>query len=460
MTVFARRVAAILLDGLQTESAMVARLVAAFGEHRRWMEPLVRALARTGEGLETADDEELDDEALDDEELDDEALDAEPSGDPWTVSLDELAARLLRMRSFRRAVLERPLERLFDGPPEMRESPWQVPALATAKELANWLGIAVDDVTALADLRGISTRARDPRRRHYRYRWVPKPGRESRLLEAPKPRLRSVQRYILDGILAPIPAHPAAHGFRAGRSVRSFAVPHVGQDVVIRVDLQAFFTSIFAARVAAIFRTAGYPPGVAYTLAGLCTHRTPVDVLHGRSSERNFGDAAARLRAPHLPQGAPTSGALANLAAYRLDVRVDGLARSLNARYTRYADDLVLSGGRPLLSAATTIVARIGAIAADEGFALNYRKTRVMTAAGRQRITGLIVNDKLGVPRREVERLRAILHNCVKTSPSDQNREGLADFRAHLLGRISWVTSIDSAKGTRLRAVFDRIRWD
>ena len=94
-----------------------------------------------------------------------------------------------------------------------------------------------------------------------------------------------------------------------------------------------------------------------------------------------------------------------------------------------------------------------------DGFALNFRKTRVMTAGDRQQITGLVVNSKLGVPRTDVERLRATLHNCVRFGPATQNRDGHPDFAAHLRGRVAWVASIDAHKGARLRAAFDRIAW-
>jgi len=341
--------------------------------------------------------------------------------------------------------------------PEMAESRWQVPALATPRELATWIGFELEALEVLADRRRISWGGA-PKARHYRYAWLPKRAGGARLVEAPKWRLRVVQRRILDGILARIPPHDAAHGFRGGRSVASFAQPHVGRAVVVRVDLQAFFTSVVAARVFGILHAAGYPEEVSRMIAALCTHPTPPDVL-ARAPERD-PIALARLRAPHLPQGAPTSGALSNLAAYRLDLRVAGYAAKLGAHYTRYADDLVLSGERRLVRHATTIVARLAAIADDEGFAVNFRKTRVMTAADRQQVAGVVVNDKLTVSRREVDRLRAILHNCLRDGPEAQNRGAHPDFRAHLRGRIGWVASVDPAKGARLQALFDRVRWD
>jgi hypothetical protein len=444
--VFARALAAALLDGDWERGPMLARIRDALGTDRPWMHLLVRA-ARSRYATPPAD------------------------------ALGALAGWISNHHAFWNAVHERRhvaglgpnwprFPRLvgtqvihYATPsPEMAESPWRVPPLATTRELATWIGIARDDLEVLADRRGISRSSQDQRARHYRYAWIPKPTGGTRLVEAPKPRLRTAQRRILDGIVAQIPPHDSAHGFRAGRSVVSFAQRHVGHDVVLRVDLQAFFTSVFGARVIGILRTAGYPEEVSRTLAALCTHRTPTDVL-ATAPNRDPLDLA-RLHTPHLPQGAPTSGALANLAAYRLDVRVAGLASKLGANYSRYADDLVLSGDRELARAAPTIVARLAAIAADEGFSLNFRKTRVMTSSARQRVTGIVVNEKLSAPRAEVERLRAILHNCRRYGPSTQNRDNHPDFRAHLRGRVAWIQSLDPVKGARLHGMFEQIRWE
>jgi hypothetical protein len=406
---------------------MLSRVRDAMGTERPWMRTLVRA-ARSHYAAAPA------------------------------AALGDLARWLSTHDAFGDAVADRrPVVHYATPAPEMAESPWHVPPLATTRELATWIGIDRDVLEVLADRRGISRSSKHQQARHYRYAWIPKTLGGHRLVEAPKWRLRTAQRRILDGILNHIPPHDAAHGFRPGRSVITFAQQHVGRAVVLRVDLQAFFASISAARVIGLLRTAGYPEEVSRTLAALCTHRTPSDVL-AVAPERDPLDLA-RLRMPHLPQGGPTSGALANLAAYRLDIRVARLAAKLGATYSRYADDLVLSGDRELAHAAPTLVARLAAIATDEGFALNFRKTRVMTESTRQRITGIVVNEKLSAPRAELDRLRAILHNCQRHGPATQNRDGHADFRAHLRGRVAWIQSLDATKGARLHALFQQIQW-
>src|SRR5262249_33083516 len=148
----------------------------------------------------------------------------------------------------------------------------------------------------------------------------------------------------LHELLDHIPPHEAAHGYRRGRSIASYAAPHAGRRIVLRFDLCDFFPAVRRARVHALFRTAAYPTPVARLLTGLCTNVVPADVLHAvpRTGNRS---APLVYTAAHLAQGAPTSPALATLCAYRLDCRLAALARAADACYTRYADDLAFSGG-------------------------------------------------------------------------------------------------------------------
>jgi hypothetical protein len=122
---------------------------------------------------------------------------------------------------------------------------------------------------------------------------------------------------------------------------------------------------------------------------------------------------------------------LANLMAFRLDCRLRGLAKSANAVYTRYADDLAFSGGEEFSQVVERFSTHVAAVAIEEGFSVNHHKTRIQLQGARQRLAGIVVN-----------------------------REGISDFRAHLEGRVGFVEMINREKGLRLREIFKRIDWE
>ncbi len=164
--------------------------------------------------------------------------------------------------------------------------------------------------------------------------------------------------------------------------------------------------------------------------------------------------------AVHLPQGAPTSPTLSNLIAYRLDARLTGLADSLGLTYTRYADDLLFSGDRRLQRCSKSFIVQVAAIAMEEGFQIQFRKTRVLTKSGRQEVAGVVINQHPNISRPSYDKLKAMLHNCLRNGPVAENREQHPDFRSHLLGKISWVQQLNPDRGKRLLAIFQKIQWD
>jgi len=377
-------------------------------------------------------------------------LSADPGlGRAWSRYFDQLAVK-----------------EWLTGEPRMQPiaaaNAWSLPVLETAGALADWLRLTAGELAWLADLKGFAARRCDARLTHYHYRLLSKKSGKLRLIEAPKPRLKEIQRLILTGILDKIPVHPAAHGFIKGHSIKSFAAPHTGQRVVLRMDLQDFFPSIAARRIQAFFRTVDYPESVADLLGGLCTNAARFDQWNEAGSEidRNLLREARSLYArPHLPQGAPTSPALANLCAYHVDCRLSGLAQSANVRYTRYADDLAFSGDAAFMRAIERFKTRVAAILLEEGFNVNHHKTRIMRESGRQCLAGVVINHHLNVRREEVDRLKAILTNCVRHGAESQNIEAQPNFRSHLDGRVGFVESINPAKGLRLRRIFEQIQW-
>lgn len=426
------------LAGEASQEAMVRGAIRAFGREWPWMAGLCRRVRRrAGEYFHD-------------------------------FSRDEMAVMILDYTAFAKAWAgegERPrvVSYCLEAPPARVPPGWlfpvALPELRNAVELAAWLEVSPDELAWFAD-RWRDQGSADSPLRHYRYRWVAKNSGGLRLIEIPKARLCAMQRRILGGILNLVRPHEAVHGFRRGRSCVTHAARHAGKSVVLRMDLKDFFPSIGAARIHALFARLGYSDSVARLLTGVCTHRTPSDVLSPPGVRRAVGFAARQaFRSRHLPQGAPTSPALANLCAFRLDLRLDALARSLGATYTRYADDLAFSGAKAFAAATQRFHVQVAAIALEEGFAVNTRKTRIMGSGGRQRITGMVVNRHPNLQRREFDTLKAMLTNCLRHGPETQNREGRADFRAHLQGKVAYAAMVNPARGERLKELLGRIAW-
>ena len=382
----------------------------------------------------------------------------------------DVIAFLLRDQGFLRASSkysdELTIASRVTGPQRMQPAGpaagWDIPPIESAGALAEWLAVDAREQQWFADLKGLASREWNSRLNHYKYQVVSKSDGGMRLIEAPKTRLRAIQRQILSGILENIPVHPAAHGFVKGRSIKSFVAPHVGQQIILRMDLKDFFPSFRAARVQSFFRTLGYPESVANLLGGICTNAVP------RCAWKNCGQNTdlAQLREvrtlysrPHLPQGAPTSPALANLLTYRLDCRLMGLARSTCAKYSRYADDLAFSGDAEFERRIERFSTHVAAILIEEGFGANYRKTRIMRRGVRQHLAGVVVNRHINVKRCDFDRLKAILTNCVRLGPESQNLSAHRQFRAHLEGRVGFVEMVNPARGSHLRKIFQQIPW-
>lgn len=271
---------------------------------------------------------------------------------------------------------------------------------------------------------------------HYIEKRIPKNRSGFRVLMAPKPKLKAVQRWILTEILEKIEPHPAAHGFRKGRSILTNAAMHVEKKVVVCCDLKDFFPTITWVRVRGMFEELGFNPEVALSLALLCTTRDPVK------------------RRRCLPQGAPTSPAISNLIVRKLDSRLAGLAKKLGFTYSRYADDCTFSGQMSLVSA---LLKRFSPIVKEEGFKVNAKKGRIHRQGSCQRVTGLVVNDKVAVSRSERRKLRAILHKSGFSGLQAQNRDGHPHFAEHLRGKISFIKMVNRDQGMKLQRSFESI---
>lgn len=309
---------------------------------------------------------------------------------------------------------------------------FRLPVWSNESELAQALQLS------LSQLRHYGIHRNQDKVSHYLvFRALKADGRE-RVIMAPKRRLKEVQRKILKLVLEPLEASPQAHGFVKGRSVKTGAEPHVGKEVVIKLDLEDFFGSVTFARVRGLFLALGYGYPVAANLALLTTECPRQRVQMGDDIYR------VPVGERYCVQGAPTSPAICNLVAKKLDRRLSGMARKLGFSYTRYADDLTFSGADK--SKIKHLLGLVSKIVSDEGFRLNRAKTKVMRRGSRQQVTGVTVNDTLGLSRKARRRLRAELHQARKDEQIDPRRSAI------LQGKIAYLRMLNPAQADALES--------
>jgi RNA-directed DNA polymerase len=321
---------------------------------------------------------------------------------------------------------------------------WGLPTLANEQDVANWLSIPLGRLRWYTHDRPADTVW------HYTRRVVPKrSGNGARVILAPKRELKALQRKVLEELVARVPVALSVHGFVKGRSTVTNARQHVGKQIVLKLDLKDFFPSVTFPRVRGQFIALGYSFSVASTLALLCTEYDREEYVY--DGTRYFVSIGPR----HLVQGAPTSPALANLVAWRLDRRLGGLATKHGFTYTRYADDLTFSGNDVADVHLVRGVAQ--RIIRAENFAPNTTKTRLARQSARQMVTGIVVNETIAVPRRTRRRLRAIMHNAQATGLAAQNRDHRPGFEQYLEGMIAYIHAVNPQHAAALRAQLDAL---
>lgn len=219
--------------------------------------------------------------------------------------------------------------------------------------------------------------------KYYRSFSIQKKDKTKRSIDTPRTYLKVIQWWILDNILNHIDVAPNVFGFVRGRNVFQNAEFHLGAKHILNVDIKQFFPSITNEQVKNIFSSAGYKEDVADMLTCLCCYK-------GR-----------------VPQGAPTSPALANLVLRQLDKSLSSIAEENNFKYSRYADDLTFSS---LEQINVNFLNDVKEIIEREGFNLKPEKTRFAGSGGRMEITGIVINKKMQPSRIWRKRTRATLH--------------------------------------------------
>lgn len=302
-----------------------------------------------------------------------------------------------------------------------------LPVIFDIKHLSLLLGIHISDIYSYLYM---------PEDLSYRKAQIPKKHGGYRELSIPSKKLKQIQRWILDNILNHISISNFAMGFCNKRSIVTNAELHLGCDCVLNIDLKDFFPSVTYEQIFYVFKYYGYTKEVSFVLARLCTYKNS------------------------LPQGAPTSPALSNIVCLKLDKRLSKLAEMNCATYSRYADDITISGKANIFSLFNTI----NKIIEDERFHINPDKTRLCTAGERLEITGLTINcGKVKVPREYIRKFKSQIYYCKKFGPSDHQRKTEdvhSFFKEHMYGKAYFINMVDPELGKKLLLDLDAIAWE
>lgn len=184
------------------------------------------------------------------------------------------------------------------------------------------------------------------------------------------------------------------------KGIVSNALPHTNKRVVISLDLKNFFPTITFPRVIGMLKSAPYKFSnkQAVVIASLICLPKTIDENQG------------------LPQGAPTSPVISNLICRKLDYQLAKISRKYDITYTRYADDLTFSTNNLKRISAEEIVRLATQCVERNGFKVNKEKTKIMFKNQRQMVTGILVNEGLNLPKKQVDALRATLYNLEHTN--------------------------------------------
>ncbi|MEU1177569.1 reverse transcriptase family protein [Streptomyces sp. NPDC005820] len=299
-------------------------------------------------------------------------------------------------------------------------------------------------------LRGIITRQRDP---YSDISIARRNGRKMRSVSSPEPTLLQVQQWILKRIVEKDPTHPSSYAYSPGKSVKQCASRHVGAKWLVKMDIRDFFESINEVSVYKVFRGFGYAPLPALELARVCTRYAGHAPRPGRFYVKAKRYAPIRAYSKSLlgflPQGAPTSGALANHVAMHLDRDLSALAEANNLIYTRYADDVTFSSGEAFKrSVAVSILNQASAVVERRGFVVHRQKTSIVTPGARKVVLGLLVDgDRVRLTKKMRQRISLHVRGVEEFGFVDHARHmrfsSVDGLVLHVSGLIAYAVDIE-----------------
>ncbi len=249
----------------------------------------------------------------------------------------------------------------------------------------------------------ISSMIKNPDR-YYRIFDMRKKSGGVRKISAPRKFMKVTQYWINDYFLNRLNIHSSCFSYRKGISIHDNAYPHQNNKFIANIDIENYFGSINKTMIKNCLLRNNISEHIVNTIAGLTT-------LYGT-----------------LPQGAPTSPNISNAILYEFDELMTNQALVRDCVYTRYSDDITISGdNRHLIEELVSLAKnKINSM----GFTLNNAKYRLLSYNNRQAVTGILINGPLRPPRAYRRRVRAIFDQAIKSN--DQTSLTINALKGHL----------------------------
>lgn len=254
----------------------------------------------------------------------------------------------------------------------------------------------------------------------YRRFYIPKKTKGKRTINEPLPNLKIIQSWILVEILNHIETSMFAKAYKKNVSLKDNVKFHRGQKVVFKLDIENFFDNLKENKVLNLFLKLGYSKELSILFAKLCTLRKG------------------------LPQGAPTSASLSNILMKNFDNDISDFCKTHKIRYTRYADDLTFSGDFEV----SKLFHKVDKLLLKNGLKINKSKTNIMRQHKRQIVTGIVVNQKIKVPKKYRASIRQEVYYIKKFGLKEHIKRFNKDidtayYIKSLKGRINYCLFID-----------------
>lgn len=222
-------------------------------------------------------------------------------------------------------------------------------------------------------------------KRYYRTFKIPK-GKKKRSIQAPRVALKVIQKWLAQHLADHLSFEDYVFGFIFGRSAADAAMVHCKSDWVYSVDIENFFPTTDKDFLTSCLQRIGYSEKGANIITALCCHRGG------------------------LPQGAPSSPVLSNIAMYDVDKKLKAISDEHNLKFTRYADDIVFSG---IAAFPEAIKQKVADVFEETCWTLSAEKEylAILEKGQRLKVLGLLVDgEKPRLTKGYRNRIRAFKH--------------------------------------------------